>query len=212
LISLKPFVWPLGLWLIATRRYAAAGYALVTGVVINAVAWGLVGFDQLHRYDRVVQTVTNVMYKRGYDIVAFAMKLGAVHIVAYLCGLALAGVAGLACLYYGRRANDRSALTLAIALSLLATPVLWTHYFALAIIPLALARPRLSGAWFLPLLMAVCPVNPAAWQLAVALALIGTVFAITLRRGDPSAEPVEPTSVVHHVGSKPPRIAAFAAR
>jgi hypothetical protein len=42
-ISLKPFVWPLGLWLLATRRWRAAGYALIWGLALNLVAWGVVG-------------------------------------------------------------------------------------------------------------------------------------------------------------------------
>ena len=31
------------------------------------------------------------------------------------------------------------------------SPIVWLDYFALAVVPLALARPRLSLVWFLPL-------------------------------------------------------------
>jgi hypothetical protein len=30
------------------------------------------------------------------------------------------------------------------------SPIVWLDYFALAAVPLALARPRLSAIWFLP--------------------------------------------------------------
>lgn len=188
LVSLKPFVWPLGLWLLATRRYAALAYAIVAGLVVNALAWAVLGFDQVRAYDSVVQAVTNVMYKRGYDIAALLMHLGTGHAVAYAIGVVVGGVAAIACVYFGLRGNEQAALALAIALSLLATPVLWTHYFALMIIPLALARPRLSSLWFLPLLLWVCPVNPAPWQAVLALAVNAAIVAVTvLRRGSGKA-------------------------
>ena len=102
LISLKPFVWPLGLWLLATRRYAAAAYAVAVGLVVNAVAWGVVGFDQIRRYEDVTRAVTNVMYKRGYDVVALAMHLGAGHARSYVIGSRSASAVAIACIYAGR--------------------------------------------------------------------------------------------------------------
>jgi hypothetical protein len=39
-ISIKPFAWPLGLWLLATRRWKAAAWALVSGVAVNLLALG----------------------------------------------------------------------------------------------------------------------------------------------------------------------------
>ena len=45
-ISLKPFVWPLGLWLLATRRWTAAAWALGFGLALNVLAWGIVGLTR----------------------------------------------------------------------------------------------------------------------------------------------------------------------
>ena len=47
--------------------------------------------------------------------------------------------------------QDRRSFTLAIAAALALTPVVWNHYLLLLIVPVALARPRLSGLWVLPL-------------------------------------------------------------
>ena len=43
------------------------------------------------------------------------------------------------------------SFALAIAAALVLSPIVWLDYFALAALPLALARPRLSAIWFLPI-------------------------------------------------------------
>ncbi len=39
------------------------------------------------------------------------------------------------------------SFALAIAASLVLSPIVWLDYFALAAVPLAIARPRLSWIW-----------------------------------------------------------------
>ena len=51
--------------------------------------------------------------------------------------------------------GDRRALTLALAAGVVATPILWLHYLVLLVVPIALARPRLSALWFAPLALAI---------------------------------------------------------
>jgi alpha-1,2-mannosyltransferase len=183
LISLKPFVWPVGLWLLATRRYAAAVYALASGLVINLVVWGIIGFSQLKAYEQVANEVTDAMYRRGYDLIAFGMRLGTGHTAAYAIALIVAVLVALGCVYTGRRGDSQAALTLCIALSLLATPVLWTHYFSLLIVLLAIARPRLCPLWFLPMLLWLCPsTTPDTWQIALALGVGAAIVASVVSR------------------------------
>ena len=43
------------------------------------------------------------------------------------------------------------SFTLAVATALAVSPIVWLDYFALAAIPLAVVRPRLSPVWFVPL-------------------------------------------------------------
>ena len=212
MVSLKPFIWPLGLWLLVTRRYMAAAYAIASGLAINVIAFAVLGFGQWHRYEHVARAVTNVMYKRGYDLVALAMHLGAGHRVAYAVAVAVAAFVAVACVYVGRRGKSQTALTLCIALSLLATPVLWAHYFALMVVPLALARPRLSALWFLPLAMWVCPVvKPAPWQSILALGVnVALVLAITLRPAPkPAHDELPESSDARAAGHTPGTIAAL---
>ena len=49
--------------------------------------------------------------------------------------------------------GDRRAFAVAVVASLVATPLVWMHYLLLLYVPIALYRPRLSGLWFLPLLL-----------------------------------------------------------
>jgi len=76
LISVKMFVWPLGLWLLATKRYAALGYAAIVGVGINIVAWGALGQHQIGRYVRLMETLTRIQERRSYSLLALALGHG----------------------------------------------------------------------------------------------------------------------------------------
>jgi hypothetical protein len=188
LISLKPFIWPLALWLVATRRWAAVAYAAACGAVLNLLAWAVVGFNQLHAYQEVVQRVTKIMEHRGYSVVNLALHLGAGRTTAYLLTAAVTLAVFAGCLIIGLSGDDRRSLALSIAVALLASPVVWTHYFALAIVPLALARPTLSWLWVLPILFWLVPsTGPATWQLGLALAIFATVIGSVVRRTDAAA-------------------------
>jgi hypothetical protein len=183
LVSVKLFLWPLALWLLATRRYAALAYATACGLALNAVAWAVLGFNELHRYGRLLSALTSIEERRGYSLVAFALHTGASHRAAYAIAFALAGAAAVACLALGRRGREVPALALAIGVSLLATPIVQLHYFALLIVPLALVRPRLGLAWALPLAMWVsASAAPRPWQVALAAAIGAAMVAVVLRR------------------------------
>jgi hypothetical protein len=153
-ISLKPFVWPLGLWLLATRRWKAAAYALVWGFAINLLAWAIVGYSDIHAYLRLSGQVTDALWKGGYSMLAVAHHLGFGRGTGEALLLATSAAAAGALFYLGAvKRRDREAMTVAVVLMLLATPLLWAHYFALLLVPLALRRPRLGLVWALPVLM-----------------------------------------------------------
>jgi hypothetical protein len=186
LISLKPFLWPLGVWLIATRRYGAASWGLAAGVLVNVIAWAIVGFDQIRELIRVSVSVTNTFHRWGYSTAAIAMHLGASRAAATALAVAAAAALAIACVAAGRRGRDRLSMLLACDLMLAASPIVWSHYFALLIVPLAILSPRLSAAWALQLAFWCCPVTEAAtWQCLIAL-LITTATSWILVRKDRS--------------------------
>ena len=191
-ISLKPFIWPLGLWLLATRRWRAAGYALVCGLVFNLVAWGVVGFNEIHAYLRVSGKVTDALWREGYGMLAVAHHLGLGRGAADALLLAVSATVGLTVIYVGFfRRQEREAMVLAILLMLVASPLVWTHYFALLLVPLALMRPRLTAVWAAPILIWVCPpkAGVAGWQEALVW-IVACACLLGLSRTRESPQPV----------------------
>ena len=78
------------------------------------------------------------------------------------------------------RDRDIATLTIMLAAALAASPIVWVHYFLLLLVPLALARPRLSLLWFVP--FAFQPLGEAAWPAGDArklgLALVATLVIL----------------------------------
>lgn len=184
-ISLKPFVWPLALWLLATRRWRAATWALVSGLLINLLAWGILGYNEIHVYLNLSREVTNALWRGGYSMMALGGQLGLGRGASEGLLVIASVVAAGALLYTGLiKRNERNALVLAVVLMLLASPLVWSHYFALLLIPLALSRPRLSPAWGFGLLMWPVPprANVAGWQEALAWVITALCVAIALGR------------------------------
>jgi hypothetical protein len=181
-VSVKLFVWPLGLWLVATKRYASVAWGLAISAVCNAIAWAIIGFDQISPYRELNGDFVRVGESQSYNVLHLALDHGAGRTAAYALQSVAVVAAAAACVTLGRCGRDSEALILSVAAALLATPVIWLHYFALLLVPLALGRPRLSWAWGLPVLLFVCPVHePATWQLVGALAVAAAVCASALR-------------------------------
>jgi hypothetical protein len=181
-VSVKLFLWPVGLWLLATRRYRAVAYGVAFGIAVNAVSWLVLGVDELGRYSRLTSALTHAEERRAYTVVSFALNHGVSRSLAYTLGLSIAAAVACACLVAGRRGRDESALLLAIVTSLLATPLVWVHYLALLIVPIAIARPRLTPLWGLLFILWLCPpTRPTAIQWAIAIGVAAAVVTATLR-------------------------------
>jgi alpha-1,2-mannosyltransferase len=174
LVSIKLFVWPLAFWLLATRRYRAFLWSVLCGLILNLTAWAIIGFDQISRYLAVMRAVTSFVNKQGYGVMTLVG--GNSDPVAYAVALTLAASLIGISMRIGRR-QERSAFVLCVLACLIASPLVWLHYFSLLIVPLALSRPRLSGWWLLPVLMWFPITTPSLWQLAAALII---ACAITL--------------------------------
>jgi alpha-1,2-mannosyltransferase len=183
-ISIKPFVWPLALWLLATRRFRAAAWMLVCGLVFNLLAWAIVGFSEIHTYLRLSGEVTDALWRGGYSMLAVAHHLGFSRGVGEALLLVVSAAVGAGVIYMGFfKHREREALTLAVALMLVASPLVWIHYFVLLLVPLAIMRPRFSAVWTVPLALWVLPAAMvvAGWQLAVAWLAVGACFFALLR-------------------------------
>jgi hypothetical protein len=184
---LKLFLWPLGVWLVATRRWRAAITCALAGVVLVLGGWAVIDFAGFRSYPTLVRLLEHVDGPVSYSVVAlFGLSGGAQAAVAMVLSLA-----GLFAIVLAARSDDgdRRAFAVAVVVSLVTTPILWLHYLLLLFAPIALYRPRLSGLWFLPVLLWATPTTHShgtTWRVVLALAIVAVV---TVRTVGSSARP-----------------------
>jgi hypothetical protein len=191
LVAVKIFLWPLIVWLAIRRGLRSAAWSVLLTFFITLSTWSVIGFAGFGDYPHLVRLVERIEAPKSYSLVALGLKLGVGHAGA----TALALTAGLAVLatavIMARGEKDgRRSFALVIAATILLSPVVWLHYFALLLVPLALLRPRFGPLWLLPLLLWPCPVmlsTPTWWPIAPLL-VFGTALLLTLARRQP--EPV----------------------
>ena len=183
----KLFLWPLLVWLVATRRVKTAGATVAIGVGATAVAWAAIGFGGLREYPHLLGKLVDVFGPIAYSPSALAMTLGASRDASRVVILLLAvpllyGIVRLA----RDRDGDRRSLTLALGAALLLTPILWLHYLVLLLVPLALARPKLSPLWFLPMALWATyslEAHGDVWRILLLLSVVVAALGATLHAG-----------------------------
>ena len=189
-ISMKPLVWPLALWLLVTRRWRASIWALVCGIAINVVSWTVVGPSQVQVFLRDSKLDTDFSWRHGYSLDALCGHLGLTHSAGNLMTMVVCGALVILVAYVGFvRRDERRAFTLAIGLMLLASPLIWTHYFAFLLVPIAIDNPRLGRLWLVPVLMWFCPVSKDVTLLQLLVAWAATGIVLTSLTIKPSQRP-----------------------
>lgn len=199
-VTAKLFVWPLVVWLVLTRRFLAAVWAIGTAVVLVFGAWAVIGFEGLRSYPALLDVVQDVYAIRSYSVSTVAAALGA----PVSWAVAVAVLAGIVCItaagWIVRRADgDRRAFAVLVAACVLASPIVWPHYAALLFVPIAVTWPRLAPIWFFGyaswLLRALSPPLAArpgeAWNhapvlwyalgLTVVVSGVGVALAVAVR-------------------------------
>jgi hypothetical protein len=160
----------------------AARWSIVGAGAATVVAWALIDFHGMTGYPHLLATLTRLEQHHGESLTAFGSNIG----LGATSSRALAGVFGIAFLLasvvLGRRGADAAAYGVALAAAFMLTPIVWPQYFMLAFVPIAIARPRLSIAWLIPIVAWVVPEAadaPGAQTLyqAILLASVGYVFS-----------------------------------
>lgn len=187
LLVVKVFPWPLVVWLAVTKGWRLAATAATLAVGVTVAAWAAIGFDGLTAYPGILRDLTLIEADVGVSLTAGLMKLGIASGAAQLCAL-LAAVAllGRAAWLARRPADDRAAFTLVVVAALVASPIVWPHYLALLLVPIALVSPRLSPLWVVPLLAYVAPfaqTDDHPWAIVPYLIICGIVASLGLRPG-----------------------------
>jgi hypothetical protein len=153
-VSTKLILWPLLVWVAASRRLYAAGLAVAIGAAVTFAAWAAIGFDGLASYPDHLDSVDS---QSSYSIRALAVELGFTEATGNLVMALVGGALLLATVNLARRGDDRRAFTCAVGAALALTPVVWQHYLVLLVVPLALARPRFGVVWLLPVVLWLSP-------------------------------------------------------
>ena len=148
-VAAKLFVWPLIVWLLLTRRFRAAAWAIGSAVVLVLGAWALIGFDGFLDYPKLLRAVQDVYAERSISLSTVAGALGA-SVDAAVAIAALAGICciGVAAWLVRGDDGDRRAFSVLVAACVLASPIVWPNYAALLFVPIAVTRPRLAPVWF----------------------------------------------------------------
>ncbi len=190
-ISIKPFVWPLLLWLLATRRWRAAAWSLVAAITLNVIAWAIVGPGAVLSYLKLAAEDSAAQWRGGYGVMAVAHHLGLsrgpAELLLALVAVALTGAllrSGLGC------RDDRASFVVAIGVMLVASPLVWIHYLVLLALALALLRPRLAAVWLVPIVLWLLPpaTRVEAWQEALAWMVVAGCLVAALRAPGQPAE------------------------
>jgi hypothetical protein len=161
-VALKLILWPLGLWLLATRRFRATGIAIGTSLLAIFVSWAMIGFKGLADYPRLLRMFSETTAgPRGFTVSTLGRQLGlgggVAHSLQWACGIALLV---LVVVLAQRVEGDRRSFSIALAAALVITPVIEEKYLALLLIPLALARPSFGLSWRLVRYAWIFPLVP----------------------------------------------------
>ena len=177
----KLFVWPLFVWLLATRRLRTAFEAAAVAIVLLVAGWAAIGFANLRGYPHLLRVLSQVEQTQSFSVAGLLRLQGGAATI-FTAGLIVLVVAGV--LLAGRGPDgDRRSFAIAVAGALLATPVLWLHYLVLLFVPIALTRPRLSALWFAPLAFWVTPLahsDGSLWRTCFALSVTGLIVLRTI--------------------------------
>jgi hypothetical protein len=153
LVVAKLFLWPLWLWLVYTRRYAAAALSAALGLTLTLAAWVAIGFAGLHEYPRLLARLSELVGTNSYSLYALG-RAGGIAPTATQALVFTAGALAAAVTVHASRTTrtDERAFVASIGLALVLTPILWPHYLVLVFLPVAFLRRTFSVVWLLPLL------------------------------------------------------------
>jgi hypothetical protein len=188
LVAVKIFLWPIIVWLAIRRGLRSAAVSVLLTVLITVLSWSVIGFAGFRDYPNLVRLVERIEAPRSYSLVAIGLRLGLGHLGAMILAFTVGGaVLFLAAVVARREVDGRRSFVLTIGATILLSPVVWLHYFALLLVPVAILRPRFGPIWLVPLFLWPCPVmvsGPTWWSLAPFLAFGGALY-LALRASPP---------------------------
>lgn len=190
-VSAKLLFWPMLVWMVAARRLHAAVVAVIVGLTATVVAWAAIGFDGFRSYPDLLERLSELQSDRSYSFVGIASTLGLAPSAGTAAGIAVGAALLVACVVYGRRDDDVRSFTCAVAATLALSPIVWLHYIVALLVPTAIARPRFSAIWLLPVVLWVSPKPGYAegWETFAPLVVATVLVVLLLLPGRARARP-----------------------
>ncbi len=169
----KLFLWPLFFWLLATRRWRAALASGSIAAALIVLPWAALGFRDFGWYPHALQLLLDHEQLTGFSTAAVLTPLHVPGLALVVDLLAVAAVFVVAT----RMEGDRRAFSAAVVCALVFSPLVWVHYYALLVVPIALARRRFAWLWLVPM-VAFWPAtnNVGHWEIALGVSAV-LVFA-----------------------------------
>ncbi len=153
----KLFVWPLGIWMLATGRARAAWAAVALTAMLIIGSWAMIGFVGMADYSHLLGILSDEKQEDGYSVVAAASAVGIDGLASRAVALGVGAALLLMAYREGRHDRDLPSFMWAIAACFALTPIVWLHYFLILYVPIAIRSPRFSIGWLFPLAFWVTP-------------------------------------------------------
>jgi alpha-1,2-mannosyltransferase len=190
LVAAKVLMWPLVLWLVGRRRISGALAAVISGAVITIGTWAIIGFDGFTSYPALLSADARGFETDSHSIVALAIRTGVSRPIALGVAILCAALAVAVLLRFGTD-RDLSSFLAAIVAGLLVSPLMWSHYLVLLLVPLAIAQRRGSLTWLLVAAFWISPSEPPAspWQVAAVLVIFAGLALFVALHGRTVRQP-----------------------
>jgi hypothetical protein len=131
-----------------TRRWVSFATA-VAWCVAGATVWAVLSPATLRAFPGWSDQMVELYARWGQGLAPALVAMG----VSVASASALAFAAGLVILVAAVRAKDElTILAYCIAAALVASPLIWQHYYAVLFVPIVALAPRLRLLWFVPYL------------------------------------------------------------
>ena len=189
-VSSKLLLWPMFVWMLATRRLRTVVTAVLIGLVVTLGAWATIRFDGLAGYPDLLRRLSEIQSERSYSIVGMASTIGLGDAVGRALTLVVGSSFLVGCVVFARRDDEVRSYTCAIAATLALSPIVWLHYLVVLLVPLAIARQRFSLIWLLPVLLWISPKPGYAEGFETFVPGIAAAILLTVLLARPRAERV----------------------
>lgn len=175
-LALKPILWPLAVWLAFSGRWRSFVLALGSASLSLLL---VLPYEGLDAFAELVRDHTGVRKEDSYTLFALFSDLGLHEELARVLWLGV----GAICLYVARRSFPGC-----VVCALLLAPLVWLHYFALLLLPMAIGAAPL-WVWVTPLAGWLVPGYGAVelQHVALMLGVLAVAVWLTLRSPVPES-------------------------